>query len=229
MFLAPMVVPPFVPDRATDFREYAVGNLDDNDWTGRSGGEGAAFTVESHPGSLSDKRVKFGNTANDVKVSTWDKLDAVLGTNDCEILALLQTDRSGNGAGDNGLTFYFSFNNQGTNCVFGGFLTGTNTSINRFFGGVGSEGSGSNISGMNTTDRWWFRFKRSGGATSWQSKIWKYGAAEPAAFQTSYSHVNSANLAGLFMVNANTTPTNVYCEWFSAAIGTGLSAPGPSG
>jgi hypothetical protein len=210
---------------ATDFREHAVGaDLSANGWTHRVPSGTVAALVETNAASISGRRVNINEPVAAVRAVTWDLIPSA--TTDIEILAIIVWGSAGTNGGSGLIARATSTAQDAYNCVQHGTASPTNgvfeaAEIAGGFYSVLTQGSTVPVAGT----RYYVRFQCVG--TTVRGKIWAVSAAEPAGWESSDTDATRASgFAGLMVVD---TSPDWFCEWFSAAIGSGKSAPFPNG
>jgi len=210
---------------ATDFSDYSQGGteLSTSGWTKRAASGAIECGVNASTTSLGGRKVTIGASSVSVKTVTWD---AAGSPTDFEILALIQWGSAGPNGGSGLCGRVDSDASEGYNCV----QHGTNTATNGCFEVaefVSGSYSGINQSGTIPTagTRYWVRWQCS--STTTRAKIWAYGGSEPSSWTASGTDsTRTSGPVGLAVVDSS---PDWFCEWFSVAIGSGVTAPGPSG
>ncbi|RUU93339.1 hypothetical protein EOB59_03280 [Mesorhizobium sp. M7A.F.Ca.MR.176.00.0.0] len=212
----------------TFFSEYTVG-AQPSDWTSRWVAGGFAALVQTVPGSLGGKALRWTKTAANRQALSWNR---VPNTADVEILTRMRAIEAwvindnliapwargaGAAASEAGYRSAPGGQTSGTQYVtqMGKYVGGTFTAL-----GVASFGPSPNLV---VNDWLWTRFRVNG--TSLSRKTWHDGAAEPGAYDETVvdASVAAAGWVGLTQV---TTNPDVEIDFFSVGL-NGEVAPSP--
>lgn len=210
---------------ATDFSEHAIAaDLSAGGWTKRASSGSLAAVLEAAASAISGKRVKVSQATLGVRAVTWDLIPA--GTTDLELLSILTWGSAGANGGSGMIARATTTAQDAYNAV----QHGTNTTTHGVFEAAEIVGSSYSAHAQGSTvptagTRYYVRLQLSG--TTIRAKVWAVGTDEPGTWESSFTDASQASgNAGLMMVD--TTP-DWYCEFLSAAIGAGKTAPFPNG
>ncbi|TJV21082.1 MAG: hypothetical protein E5Y04_28675 [Mesorhizobium sp.] len=212
----------------TFFSEYTVG-AQPSDWTSRWVAGGFTALVQTVPGSLGGKALRWTKTAANRQALSWDRVPNAANV---ELLVRLRAIEAWV-ANDNLIALLArgsgaAASETGYRSAPGGQLTGTqySTGMNKYIAGA-STLLGTNTNGpapnLAVNDWLWSRFRVNG--TSLSRKTWHDGAAEPGAYDETVvdASVAAAGWTGLTQVTAN---PNIEIDFFSVGL-NGEVAPSP--
>ncbi|RUZ75625.1 hypothetical protein EN943_20175 [Mesorhizobium sp. M7A.F.Ca.US.006.01.1.1] len=212
----------------TFFSEYTVGTQP-SDWTSKYG-TGFTALVQTVPGSLGGKALRWTKTAAARQGLSWDRIPS---TADVEVLMRVRAIEA-YAVSDNFLAIYMrGSGSTGTETGWRGSISGIATTtlaisnLHKYVSGaatvVGVGGDDIPSPNYAVNDWLWHRARVNGSTIT--RKTWHDGAAEPGAWDDTVSDaaIPGAGWVGLQQVTAN---PNSECDFFSVGL-NGEVAPSP--
>lgn len=208
---------------ATDFSDYGLGNELTDGWTKRSSSGSIGALVDVLAGSVGGRAVTISNPTVQVRAVTWKFIQS--SATDTEILALIKWGSAGTNGGSGLMARGASDAQAGYTAVQHGTATATNGAFEVAEVVAGSyAGHNQSVKVPTAGTRYWVRFQCIG--TTIRGRMWAFGTAEPATWDSTDTDATLATGFGGLMV-VDTSPSFV-CEFFSVGL-DGKTAPFPNG